>query len=160
MHPSASSGLPTLSPEEIRTDLPTRQAKLKWVIVVDESLSTGLVVNAAVCMAAAVGHAIPGVLGPEGKDASGSVHVGLPWAGCSILASDAETIHKLRSKAAEKDGLLVVDMPLPAQTSRVYDEYLGTLAETPADEVVYYAVSIIGPRNKVDKLVGKLPLLR
>jgi hypothetical protein len=51
-------------------------------------------------------------------------------------------------------------MPRAAQTSRVYDEYLASLAETGEDALGYHAVSLAGPRNKIDKLVGKLPLLR
>ncbi|MFD0853499.1 DUF2000 family protein [Actinomadura adrarensis] len=31
--------------------------------------------------------------------------------------------------------------------------------ETTADELGYYAVSIVGPRQRVDKIVGRLPLL-
>jgi hypothetical protein len=34
------------------------------------------------------------------------------------------------------------------------------VASTEAADLTYYAVSIVGPRNKVDKLVGKLSLLR
>jgi hypothetical protein len=48
-------------------------------------------------------------------------------------------------------------MPSIAQSVRVYDEYVEQLSRT--DGVGYYAVSLIGPRNKVDKIVRKLPLL-
>ncbi|PRY37959.1 DUF2000 domain-containing protein [Umezawaea tangerina] len=150
----------TLAPDEIRTDLPTRHAKLKWVMVVDVALGAGLIANAAVCMAAAVGNAVPTLLGPGTTDASGSHHPGLPWTGCSILAGDADKVREIRAKAASKEGLLVVDMPEQAQTSRVYDEYLAAVAGTEAADLTYYAVSVVGPRNKVDKLVGGLPLLR
>ncbi|GAA2900018.1 hypothetical protein GCM10010517_65600 [Streptosporangium fragile] len=146
--------------QDIRTHLPTRQAKLKWVIVVDESLPAGRAANAAACMAAAVGKALPDLVGRDGEDASGTRHPGLPWAGCSVLAADAGTLHALRAKAAAKDDLLVVDMPEPAQTSRVYDEYLSRLAETRNEDLTYCAISLVGPRNKVDKLVGRLGLLR
>jgi hypothetical protein len=152
--------LPRFAPEEIRTDLPTRAARLKWVIVVDGDLGLGLIANAAACMAAAVGHAVPTLLGPPGHDGGGRQHVGLPWMGCSILAGDSTTVGEIRNKAIGKDGLLVVDMPEPAQTSRVYDEYLAALTAVDGADLRYYAVSIVGPRNKIDKLVGKLPLLR
>ena len=148
-----------LTYDEIRTDLPTRNARLKWVVVVDATLGTGLIVNAAVCMAAAVGHALPGLLGPGGNDASGEHHPGLPWAGCSILAGDRHTVAAIRSQAITRDGLFVVDMPEPAQTNRVYDGYLAELAQTETADITYSAVSIVGPRDAVDKLVGKLPLL-
>ncbi|MGW6239691.1 DUF2000 domain-containing protein [Streptomyces sp. NPDC055094] len=165
-HPSLpQSSLPRssvlrLADEDITTDRSTRQARLKWVIVVDESLPAGRITNAAACMAAAVGKALPGLLGPDGADASGVTHPGLPWAGCTVLAADGGTLRALRAKAATKDEVLIVDMPEPAQTSRVYDEYLGVLAGTGQDDLGYCAVSLVGPRNRIDRLVGGLSLLR
>ncbi|WP_434316365.1 DUF2000 family protein [Leifsonia sp. P73] len=61
--------------------------------------------------------------------------------------------------AAATDSVYLADMPAAAQLTRVYDEYRQTLATTPAEDVEYYAVSIVGPRNRVDKIVGRLPLL-
>lgn len=145
---------------ETRTDLSTRQAPLKWVVVIDEDLPAGRAVNAAACMAAAVGRALPDLLGGDGRDGSGQVHPGLPWAGCSVLAADAGTLHALREKAAAREDVFVVDMPEPAQTSRIYDEYLDRLAGTKHEDLTYHAVALVGPRNRIGKLVGTLPLLR
>ncbi|KIF71707.1 hypothetical protein HY68_29180 [Streptomyces sp. AcH 505] len=152
--------LPQLTSEDVTTHESTRKARLKWVIVVDENLPAGRVTNAAACMAAAVGKALPDLLGRDGEDASGVAHPGLPWAGCTVLAADAATLRQIRTKAATKDQLLIVDMPEQAQTSRVYDEYLGLIAEAESDTLDYLAVSLVGPRNTVDRLVGRLALLR
>lgn len=152
-----------MSPErlgaEIRTDLPTRKARSKWVIVVDAALGPGLIANATACVAAAVGYATPGLLGRGGPDASGRHHPGLPWAGCSILAGDQSALRAIRNRAVAAEGLLVVDMAEPAQTNRVYDDYLAELSLKKAEDLVYYAVSLVGPRKTVDKLVGQLALL-
>lgn len=145
------------APNEILTGEPTRSAKLKWVVVVDSALPAGRIVNAAVCVAAATGATVPGLLGPDAKDAAGECHPGLPWAGCSILAASSAQIAAIRAKAGAAEGVLVVDMPSLAQSTRVYDEYLAQMST--ADELSYYALSVIGPRNKVDKIVRKLPLL-
>src|SRR4051794_31762156 len=71
------------SPDEIDTSAPTRSARLKWVVVVNEALPAGLAVNAAICAAAATSPAISGLLGDGVDDADGNWHPGLPWAGCS-----------------------------------------------------------------------------
>jgi hypothetical protein len=149
--------LPAFAPDEIRIDQPTREARLKWVMVVDRDVNPGLIANAVGCLAAAVGNAVPTLLGPGGADAVGQFHPGLPWTGCSVLAADRAKVASVRAKAVAKVGLHVVDMPEPAQTSRVYQDYLDTLAES--DELSYYAISLVGPRNLVDKLVGGLRLL-
>ncbi|MEV0264278.1 DUF2000 domain-containing protein [Streptomyces sp. NPDC050617] len=152
--------VPELAAGDVRTDLSTRQAKLKWVIVIDAALPAGRQANAAACIAAAIGRQHPELLGADAEDADGFRHPGLPWAGCSILAADAPTLNTLRGKAAEKQDVLIVDMPENAQNVRVYDQYLEQVAGTKAADLAYCAVSLLGPRNRVDKLVGKLSLLR
>ena len=143
-------------PAEIRTEESTRTARLKWVIVVDERLPKGRAANAAVCVAAATSAAVPGLLGPDGKDATGSVHPGMPWIGCSILGATADQLAEIRAKAGE--DVYVADMPEAAQATRVYDDYLRQLGEDEAP--AYLAISLVGPRNRIDKLVKRLPLLQ
>jgi uncharacterized protein DUF2000 len=81
------------------------------------------------------------------------------WAGCSILAGDEVTLREIRGSAVATEGLLVVDMPQAAQVNRIYDDYLAELAQNDAADLAYSAISIVGPRNTVDKPVGNLPLL-
>ena len=147
------------TPEEIDTAAPTRSARLKWVVVVQEGVPAGRAVNAVACVAAAVGAGVSGLLGPDAVDADGSAHAGLPWAGCSVLAASVEKLTAIRSKAAGSEGVLVVDMPEAAQLTRVYDEYLQAVAETPSAALAPLAVALVGPRNRVDRIVGRLPLL-
>ena len=127
------------------------------MVVVDAELPAGRVVNAAVCVSAATAAGVPGLLGPDATDAAGSGHPGLPWAGCSVLAAPADQLAAIRARAAGSPGVFVADMPVAAQLTRVYDEYLAQVRAP--GELAYCAVSIVGPRNRVDKIVGKLPLL-
>jgi hypothetical protein len=50
-------------------------------------------------------------------------------------------------------------MPAAAQSHRVYDDYLAELARTEPADLAACAFSVIGPRNRVDKMVRKLGLL-
>lgn len=145
---------------DVRQGAGTRTAKLKWVIVADDSLGVGVIANATACLGAAVAAVLPGLVGGEVGDASGQVHPGLPWSGCSILAGDAAKVREIRAKAMTKDGLFVADMSKHAQASRSYEEYRVGLGSTEEVDLGYYAVSLVGPRNRIDKLVGGLPLLR
>lgn len=156
MRDAVSTGF---DPEEVRIDEPTRSARLKWVVVVDEALPAGRAVNAAVCVSAATATRVTGLLGPDAEDAGGSVHPGLPWAGCSLLAAPAERLTEIRAKAAGSPGVHVADMPAAAQTNRVYQGYLDDVAGADGEGIQCLAVSIVGPRNRVDKLVSKLRLL-
>lgn len=145
--------------DEIDPSAPTRSARLKWVVVVDEALPPGRAVNAAVCVSAATTAAVAGLLGPSARDASDAEHPGLPWAGCTVLAADRDTLRAIRARAAAREDVFVADMPVEAQATRVYAEYLDAVAASPSDRLEYLAVSLVGPRNPVDKIVGRLPLL-
>jgi len=94
-----------------------------------------------------------------GPHADGTGHPGLPWAGCAVLAAPAGRVAEVRAKAAESLGVFVADMPVQAQATRVYDEYRRQVAGTRTAELAYHAVSLVGPRNRVDKLVHRLGLL-
>jgi len=146
------------APDEMSTGERTGAAKLKWVVVVDESLSRGQALNAAVCVAAATAPAVPGLLGPGGPDAAEVWHPGLPWAGCSILGASAAQLAAIRRRALDRQ-FLAADMAAAAQATRVYDDYLRELAKTLPDDLALLAVSLIGPRNQVAKLVRHLELL-
>ena len=101
---------------------------------------------------------MPGLLGPGGNDASDQWHPGLPWAGCSILAASPDELTTIREKAINRQ-FLAADMLAAAQATRVYDDYLRELAKTYPDDMALLAVSLIGPRNQVAKLVRHLELL-
>ncbi|MEO3876310.1 DUF2000 domain-containing protein [Nonomuraea sp. B12E4] len=143
---------------EQRSDLPTKQLTVKWAIVVDRDLPRGLQANAAACLAASVGMTVPAIVGPGGHDAAGGTHAGLPWTGCTVLAAPAAIIRRIRDDAAAEPDLVVSDMADIAQRAGVYDDYLAELART--EEPSYYAVSLFGPRTLVERLTGRLPLLR
>ncbi|MFI5734955.1 DUF2000 family protein [Kribbella sp. NPDC051587] len=61
--------------------------------------------------------------------------------------------------ASARDDVLVADMAVDAQETRVYDDYLTRLAEQGIDQLEYAAVSLVGPRNRIDRIVGRLALL-
>lgn len=147
------------APDEIDFSIPTRSARLKWVIAVDAELAAGRATNAAVCVAAATADAVDGLLGPGARDADGRVHPGLPWAGCTVLAATREQLATIARKASAAADMFVADMPALGQAIRVYDEYLTEMTRTDTETLDLLAVSVVGPRNRVDRLVGSLALL-
>lgn len=145
--------------DEIHPGEPTRQARLKWVIVVNAELAPGRAANAAACVAAVTGSVVSGMLGDAVFDADGSEHAGLPWAGCSVLVASGEKLAAIRAKAETREDMHVADMPVLAQETRVYAEYLERMTERVSSEIAYAAVGLVGERKRVDRLVGGLSLL-
>jgi hypothetical protein len=147
------------SPEQIDQSASTREVPFKWVVVVDESLPPGRAVNAAICVAGSTTRHVEGLLGERAVDADGSVHPGLPWIGCTVLGAGSTRLAEIRGAAVARADVAVVDMPVQAQHTRVYDDYLRGVAGVGAAELAYYAVSLFGPRKTVDRLVKGLSLL-
>lgn len=141
-------------------ELATRALPVRWAVVVDGGLPAGLVTNAAACLGAAVAALVPAVIGDSARDASGTLHPGLPWLGCTVLRGDAATVRVVRSRALCDPAVLVADMSAVAQQVRVYADYLARLRDAAEERLAYYAVSVLGPRKAIDRLVGSLPLLR
>jgi hypothetical protein len=146
-------------PDEIDTSVSTRSARLKWVVVVNGSIPAGRAVNAAICVAGATVSGVAGLLGPDAVDAAGDTHPGLPWAGCSVLTTDGATLREIRAKGLAHDATFVADMPEAAQSTRVYDDYLGAMTSSDPENIEYLAVSLVGPKNRIDKIVGRLALM-
>ena len=149
------------TPDEMSTGERTGAAKLKWVVIVYRSLSPGQAVNAAVCVAGRyLAWKSPGCwvrAVPTPPD---------PWGmrACPGRAARSSPLLRpssapVRQQAIDRH-LLAADMPAAAQATRVYDDYLAENDEThPDDLLALLAVSLIGPRNQVAKLVRHLELL-
>jgi hypothetical protein len=108
--------------------------------------------------AASAGEAVTNLLGPGGPDASGTAHRsavgGVHRAGHRFQQS------RRGSRTGKWRATACVSPTCRARADQpVYDEYVAELAETKPEDLAVCAVSIIGPRTKVGKLVTRLDLL-
>ena len=76
-----------------------------------------------------------------------------------VRGSPGRPFAAARGRAASHDDVLLVDMPAAAQAHRVYDHYHAELASTDPADLNVCAFSLVGPRNRVDKITRKLHLL-
>ena len=129
------------------------------MIVVSGALEPGRAANAVACVSAAVGAQVNLLIGASARDADGVEYAGLPWAGCTILQAEPATLQEVRARAATRADVLLVDMPTSAQTERIYDDYLAAVASSPTEAVGLLACSFFGPRNVIDRLVKRIPLM-
>lgn len=120
--------------------------------------ATGPLINAVACISASTGAFVDGLIASGGPDATGHHHPGLPWAGCTVLAATPQQLSAIGGSATASDGVLVVDMPTAAQSHRIYDDYLQEVAATPLQNTNPCEISIIGPRNRIDKMTKGLKL--
>jgi hypothetical protein len=132
----------------------------KCVMVLDEQLPVGLVVNTAAVLALTLGRRMDGLLGPDVLDGSDGVHVGITTLPIPILKADAAALKRLWKRALESETVFVVDFTDVAQTSHTYDDYTQRIRALSADHLRYLGVALYGKKDSVNKLTGSLPLLR
>lgn len=131
---------------------------VKCVMVLANDLEPGLAVNAAGVLAVSLGFKVPSLLPPDAVDGSGDHHVGLINVPLPILVADRETLRTLRVRSREQEDVLVVDFSDVAQHARTYEDYVAALATTPSEALSYLGLALYGPKKRLNKLVGNLPL--
>lgn len=134
----------------------------KCVMVIDEGLPLGVIANTAAIMGITLGKKIPEAVGADVTDQSGSEHLGIIEFPVPILGGSPEVIKQIREKLYQPDfqDLTVVDFSDLAQGCKTYDEFKKKMSHTPESALQYFDVAICGPKKKVNKLTGSMPLLR
>lgn len=132
----------------------------KCVIVVEESLPEGLMVNAAACLAVTLGERVEGIGGEDATDCSGMVHPGLIPTGIAVLGADADTVKRIRLNAEEHEGIFAADFTEAAQSPRNYGEYLENISKIASEDLKYLGVGLYGDKKAIGKLTGGLSLLK
>lgn len=134
--------------------------KKKYVIVIDQDLSVGLIANTAAVLSSTVGRFVEEMIGPDLQDRSGATHLGITKIPIAILRADHARIKQIRDEAALVENLILVDFCDVAQACKNYDEYRTRLSDTPEEDLKYLGVALFGNAKKVTKMTGNLGLLR
>lgn len=79
-----------------------------------------------------------------------------------ILRGSSEIMKQIREKLYQPDfqDLTVVDLSDLAQGCKTYGEFIEKMGRVPERTLQYFGVAICGPKKKVNKLTGSMPLLK
>jgi len=134
----------------------------KCVMVIDEQLPIGLITNTAAIMGITLGRQMPEVVGPDVADLNGNEHLGIIEFPVPVLKGTRESLKQIRERLYEPEfrELTVVDFSDLAQSCKTYEEYTDKMAQIPESGLSYFGLAICGPKKKVNKLTGSMPLLR
>lgn len=132
----------------------------KCAIVVSEELPSGLAVNAVGVISATLGHRIDGLVGADVKDADGVAHPGIIHVPLPVLRAPRAKVTDIVRAVADDDEVFLVAFSALAQSCRTYDEYTAKMTATATVDLDSVGVGLHGPRKRVDRLVGSLPLMR
>lgn len=134
----------------------------KCVMVIDENLPLGIIANTAAVMGITLGKKMPEVVGVDVTDQTGRNHMGIIQFPVPILKGNTDLIREIRQKLYEPDfsDLITVDFSDLAQSCKTYDEFIGKIQLAEEGDLQYLGLAVCGPKKKVNKLTGSMPLLR
>lgn len=133
---------------------------MKCAILVTDSLPTGLAVNAASVLAVSLGANVEGLVGKDVEDLDGVLHPGVIYTPLPILRHSSAGIHEVLSVVASDEDMFFATFSSLAQSCRTYDEYIERMSQVGTDDIDLVGIALYGPKKRVNKLVGALPLFK
>lgn len=133
----------------------------KCVLIIDETLSEGVVANVAAILSISVGNGVKGLVGNDIVDGMGTTHSGLTQLPIPVLGATAERLKDIRQKLT-MDGMgniRVFDFNNFSQQAHTYDEYISLLQTSGADDITYYGIALYGEGKQVNKATKGLALI-
>lgn len=131
---------------------------LKPVIILAEDLPTGLKTNFAAVLGMSLGRMRPELIGAETPTQDGIRLPGITTRALPVLGAPAAELPALFDAGS--------DLPIrlaymgAAFEARDYVEYTARIAAAPLSGHAPQAILLAGPRKQVDRICGRLPLLR
>ena len=136
---------------------------MKLVMVINRDLPLGLVANTAAVLGISLSKIYrEDIVGGDIADADGNLHLGITAQTIPILSASREQVKEIREAMFEPAfaEVAAIDFSEAAQRCLNYDQYMRSLSQLSAEELFYLGVCMYGPKKKVNKLTGSLPLLR
>ena len=136
---------------------------MKLVMVINCDLPLGLVANTAAVLGISLSKIYQeDIVGGDIVDADGNLHLGITAQTIPILSASREQVKEIREAMFEPAfaEVAAIDFSEAAQRCLNYEQYVRSLAHLSAEELFYLGVCMYGPKKKVNKLTGSLPLLR
>ena len=131
----------------------------KCVMIINQNLPAGVAANTAAIMGISLGKQKPQIVGPDVADKNGRYRPGIIEFPVPILKGSSENIYR-KLLLPEFSSLTAIDFTDLAQGCKTYEEFIEKMSKSPADSLQYLGLTLCGPKKKVNKLTGNLPLLR
>jgi len=132
----------------------------RCTVVIDDRLSPGLAMNAASVIGISFGRTVENLVGPDLRSADGVNYPGVIYAPLPVLLAGGEYVRHLLSVSAEDEEIYAMPFSALAQSCRTYEEYGDRLSPVDSQHIELVAIGLIGPKKKISRLTGNLPLYK
>lgn len=135
-------------------------SKHRCTIVIEQSLASGLAVNAASVIGITFGRTVENLVGPDMQSMDGITYPGVIYAPLPVLVASGDYLRELQEMGHQQEDLYVVPFSALAQSCKTYDEYGGKINSVPASNIELVALGLMGPKKAITRLTGNLKLYR
>lgn len=125
-----------------------------------EGLPLGLAVNAASVLSVTLGAKVGDLVGKDVEDSDGILHPGVIYTPLPILRHTSAGIAEVFEAVAADSETFFATFSSLAQSCKTYDEYIDRMSRTRTADIDLVGIAVYGPKKRVNKLVGALPLFR
>jgi len=134
---------------------------IKCVLIIDQSLNTGIIANVASILSITIGEKIKELVGPDITDKAGVIHAGLTQIPIPVLGAAQSEISNIRNEFISNppEQAFFADFSTLAQMARTYEDYTLNLQSASPDEILYLGIALFGDRKAVNKATKGLSLI-
>jgi hypothetical protein len=131
---------------------------MKSAIILDETLPSGLLANAAACITTGLFREQADAYGPDIHGAD-FTFLSITKVPILILKKGKRDVHEILRRIAETD-LRTAIFTREGQSTASYDEYVRRVEGKHLADLQIIGIGLIGDDKQVTKVAGDLPLLR
>ncbi len=132
----------------------------RCTIIIDKDLPAGLSINAASVIGISFGRAIENLVGPDMQSKDNIHYPGVIYSPLPVLLASGDYIGELLASTESDDEIYSMPFSALAQSCKTYDEYGEKIAAVDSQHIQLVAIGLIGPKKKITRMTGNLPLYR
>lgn len=132
----------------------------RCTIIIDNHLPAGLAMNAASIIGISFGRTVENLVGPDMKSLDAVNYPGVIYSPLPILLASCEYLREIQTNAESDDEIYIMPFSALAQSCKTYENYGEKISSVKSDNIELVAIGIIGPKKKVKKMTGNLPLYK
>jgi len=132
----------------------------RCTIIIDKDLPSGLAINAASVIGISFGRTVENLVGPDMQSLDKVNYPGVIYSPLPVLLAPGKYLHEIQASAVNDEDIYIMPFSALAQSCRTYEEYGEKISSINNSNIELVAIGLIGPKKKVTKITGNLPLYK
>ncbi|EMB4321898.1 DUF2000 domain-containing protein [Pluralibacter gergoviae] len=132
----------------------------RCTIVIDKDLPPGLAINAASVIGISFGRMVENLVGPDMQSIDDINYPGVIYSPLPVLLASADYIRQLQTTAEIDNEIYIMPFSSLAQSCKTYQEYEERISSVKSENIELVAIGLIGPKKKITRMTGNLPLYK